>query len=226
MTYRHRLALSSLCLLLACGPGDDETTSDSNTGTATTGATTTGPTTSDATGDATSATTTTDTTPTTSTSEPATTTTATDSDPTLSSTTIDASTGDDTTTGVVPGFERFRMDTAAGPCPPNGDCDGFIELLATGMLRVEPFGEPGDPVTEAQVAPEDFDAAVAVFADAALIALLDGPDPVCDPPTDIFESMLVDLDGTEHKADTTFCAQPPVAAAREMAQSLADKYAP
>ena len=31
----------------------------------------------------------------------------------------------------------------------------------------------------------------AVFADPALVALLDGPDPACNPPTDIFESMLV-----------------------------------
>lgn len=130
-------------------------------------------------------------------------------------------------TGVdVGGFERFRLANAAGPCMPGGDCDGFVELLSTGMLHVEKFGEVGNPLYEAEVDPADFAAAVAVFTDPALLAVLDGPDPLCNPPTDIFESMLVEIDGASHEATTTTCDQPPLVAARMMAASLRDKYAP
>lgn len=120
-------------------------------------------------------------------------------------------------------FERFELRSAAGPCPTD-DCDGFIELQSSGLLRVEAFGEAS--VTEVEVSAEDLAAAAAVFADPALIALLDGEDPVCDPPDDIFESMLVVLDGATHDAATTDCGQPPIAAARAMAQSLRDAYVP
>jgi hypothetical protein len=198
---------SSLCLLLACGPGDGETAGDSTT----------------ATSDASTSTTATDTTPTTSATDAATTT---DSDPTTSGTTSELTTGDDTTTGVATDFERFRTDFAAGPCGPEMDCDGFVELLGSGELMYEEFGQPGNPLMMAQLTPEDLDAAAAVFTDPALLALLDGSDPVCDPPTDIFEAMIVEVDGVTHKSGTTGCAQPPVAAAREMAQGLVEKYMP
>ena len=136
-------------------------------------------------------------------------------------------TGVGSTTGVdVAGFERFTMTMAAGPCPPDLDCDGFIEVLGSGLLRVEPFGELGDPVTEAMLAPEDLAAALPVFADPSLRAVLDGPEPLCNPPTDIFESMTVVVDGVSHDATTTFCDQPPLVAARMMATTLRDKYVP
>lgn len=142
-------------------------------------------------------------------------------------TTGDATTGAGSTTGIdVSGFERFTMNTAAGPCPPNFDCDGFIEVLASGLLRVETFGEVGDPVKEVELSPEDLAAAVQVFTDPALLALLDGQDPLCNAPTDIFESMLVVVDAMSHDASTTVCDQPPVAAARDMAVGLSDKYLP
>lgn len=141
--------------------------------------------------------------------------------------TSSGSTGEGSTTGVnVDAFERFLMSSAAGPCGPGGDCDGFVELLASGTLRVETFGDVTKVVTEVEISPEDFDAAVLVFADPALLALLDGSDPVCDPPTDIFESMTVEIDGTTHESSTTACADPPVAAAREMAVSLRTEYVP
>lgn len=134
-------------------------------------------------------------------------------------------TGQGSTTGVdVSGFERFTMNIAAGPCPPEADCDGFIEVMASGLLRVETFGEVGDPVSEAALSPEDLAAALQVFADPALLALLDGPDPACEPPTDIFESMTVVVDAVSHDTTTTFCDQPPIAAARDMAIALSEKY--
>lgn len=138
-----------------------------------------------------------------------------------------ASSDGGSTTGIdVQGFERFLMTSAAGPCKPGNDCDGFIELLDTRMLRVEIFGDVSETVTEVEISEEDFAAAVLVFADPALLDLLDGPDPVCDPPTDIFESMTVQLEGVVHDAATTFCDQAPVAAARQTAIALREEYVP
>lgn len=137
------------------------------------------------------------------------------------------STGAGSTTGIdVSGFERFRMSMGAGPCPPMEDCDGFVELLSTMTLRVEKFGDVGNPVTEVAISAEDYAAAVQVFADPALVALLDGPDPACNPPTDIFESMEVVIDGSAHDAGTTLCDQPPIAAARDKATALQQQYVP
>lgn len=130
------------------------------------------------------------------------------------------------TTGEPVAFDLFRKSSAAGPCPPDSDCDGFVELLASGTLRVEKFGDVGNPVTEIDISPEDFAAAVAVFTDPALLAILDGPDPACNPPTDIFEQMLLTIDGADHDAATTLCDQPPIAAARDKANDLQTKYVP
>lgn len=132
----------------------------------------------------------------------------------------------DTSTGEVTDFERFRIDNAAGLCPPDVDCDGFTELLGTRLLRVSRFGEVGDPVTEVEISAEDFTAAVQVFAAPELLALLDGPDPLCNAPTDVFETMLVEVGGSSHDAETVFCDQAPLGAARDMAEMLATKYAP
>lgn len=210
-----------LTLASACGPGTDDATSgsgDTTQGPSTTAATeTTTPTTSASTGSSSSAS--------------DSTTAATGDMGSTSASTADTGTGagstGDLTTGVDVGdFERFKQSSAAGPCAPNADCDGFVELLASRKLRVETFGEIGNPVVEADVSEEDFLAAVAVFADPALVALLDGPDPACNPPTDIFESMLLDLGGVTHDTSTTACDQPPIAAARAMAGTLVAKYVP
>jgi hypothetical protein len=138
----------------------------------------------------------------------------------------DSSTGLEETTGEPAQFDRFTLKKAAGPCPPESDCDGFVELLSTGTLRVEKFGDVGDAVTEVEISAEDLEAAVAVFADPALVAVLDGPDPLCDPPPDVFESMELVLDGELHDATTTICPQPPLQAARDAADALRSKYVP
>ncbi len=215
MNLRRPLLIALLWpLALACGGGDGKTdgTSEASTETATTGATTDTGTSDTPTSEAS-----------TSTGEPTSSTGATD---TSTGDTGTSSTTGDSTTGELPGFERYKLTRAAGPCPPDLDCSGFIELLAPGTLRVEPFGVVGDPVTEAQISAEDFTAAVQVFAAADLVALLDAPDPLCNPPTDIFEAMLVEIDGGSHDADTTTCEQAPLVAARDMANMLAMKYAP
>ena len=215
-----------LTLAAACGPGTDDATSGGSSGTtqgpSTTAATeTTTPTTSASTDGSTGAGGSTTAVTAADTGDPSSTSAA-----TADTGTSAGSTGDLTTGVVVGDFERFKQSKAAGPCAPNADCDGFVELLASRKLRVEPFGEVGNPVIEADVSEEDFLAAVAVFADPALVALLDGPDPACNPPTDIFESMLLELGGVTHDVTTTACQQPPIAAAREMAGSLVTKYVP
>jgi hypothetical protein len=132
----------------------------------------------------------------------------------------------DSTTGEPAQFERFTLRSAAGPCPPDADCDGFVELLSTRLLRVEKFGDLSEFVTEVEIDEADFAEAVAVFTDPELIALLAEPGPLCDPPTDVFESMELAASGQVHSATTTGCDQPPLAAARMTASALREQYAP
>lgn len=221
-----RLIHGVLCALaVGCGGGDGKTEGSSDTSAAQTteasdtSATTAGPSTSDT---PTSAATTG---PDTSTSATETSATGTSGEP---GTTAELSTsaGDSSTGAELAEFERFKLTRAAGPCPPDMDCDGFIELLASGLLRVEPFGEQGDPVTEVEISGDDLAMAAQVFADPELIALLDAPEPLCNPPSDVFETMLVEADGMSHDADTVFCDQAPLVAARDTANALAMKYAP
>lgn len=188
------------------GPDTGDTPTDGGTGTGTGGDTTTGVSTMATSG-------TTGVTETTSTTAV---------DPDTSAGTTEAGTTGET----LSGFERFKLSRAAGPCPPNSDCDGFIELLADRTLRVEPFGEQGDPVTEVEISEEDQAAAVQVFAAIALVDVLDSPEPLCNAPRDVFESMEVVIDGATHDGDTAFCDQAPLVAARDMANMLAMKYAP
>lgn len=224
-----RFTCLTLLLLTACGtdPGDTQTTGgQTDTGSTAPDPDTSGaPTTSGATSDATSssgAATGDDTSG--STAAPTT------GDPLTTSTT--ATTGpDETTTGTATtgepaGFDRFRLDRAAGPCPPDADCDGFIELLGTGLLRVEKFGDIPEDVTEVQISPDDLAAAAPIYGDPALFALLAQDDILCDPPTDVFESMELDVGGNLVKNTTTACTQPPLVAARDKANELADKYVP
>jgi hypothetical protein len=227
MTLRSISLLLTLTCAAACGDdkgGDTEATTtatDPTTGTDSTAAT--DPTTGTDSTAATDPTTTGTTDGSASEGQTDTGTAPTGTDPTGTDTT-----GTDTgTTGVdTSQFERFTVRDAAGPCPPNADCDGFIELLGTRMLRVEKFGDLDNPVTEVEIDEDDFVAAVAVFAAPELVNTLDGPDPLCNPPTDVFESMELVLDGAMHDAMTTACDLPPLVAAREMADALAMEYAP
>jgi hypothetical protein len=141
-----------------------------------------------------------------------------------SSTGTDSSGGSSSTTGDVGAFERFRLSSAAGPCPPEEDCDGYVELRADGTLEAELFGDVTDAMMMAEVTAQELADAIAVFTDPGLVALLDGADPVCKPPTDIFESMALVLDGATHDAGTTFCDQAEVAAARQVAVDLRVQY--
>lgn len=128
-------------------------------------------------------------------------------------------------------FESFRMSWGAGPCPPGGDCEGSIELLANGSLRLDTpcSGHlacdgliPG--THQAVVSAADLDATIAVLTAPDLIALLDGPRPVCEPPTDIYESVAVVMDGVEHGNETTTCTAAPLRRARDALSALVEEY--
>lgn len=145
-------------------------------------------------------------------------------DGTTSTSATDSPTGE--ATGESALFDRFTLYSAAGPCPPDSDCNGFVELLSTRILRVEKFGEVGDPVTEVEISADDFAAAVVVLADPELAALLISADPLCDPPTDVYEMMEQVLGGEIRASTTTGCDQPPVEAARMTMNALREQYAP
>ncbi len=124
--------------------------------------------------------------------------------------------------GTFESFEIFR----GGFCPPELDCTSRIELLADGTLRVDRMGEPEGPIHETTVTDVDLAAAVAVFTDPDLLALLDSGDQACNPPTDIFESMTITDDRGEHRAGITFCNFPELDAAKEAIDALVAKYLP
>ena len=138
----------------------------------------------------------------------------------------DASGGDDDASAPAWDFQRFLLTSSAGPCPPEADCDGWIELLPDATLRVEKFGELPEVVHEATITAVEFDATVPLLVDPALIALLDLPEPPCVPPTDIFEQMRLEQQAGVHENSTTACSDEPLVAVRAALFALADSYFP
>jgi hypothetical protein len=123
-------------------------------------------------------------------------------------------------------FECFTRSWGAGPCPPDADCSAFIELCAGGALRYDRFGETPVVIHETTVTPDELASAIEVLTDPDLVALLDLDEPPCEPPTDIGENMTLVARGVEHSNSTTACSDPPLVAARETLQALADAYWP
>ena len=128
-------------------------------------------------------------------------------------------------------FESFRMTWGAGPCPPNGDCEGSVELRADGTLRLDTpcsghlaCGGLIPGTYEAVVSAGDLDAAIAAVTAPDLISLLDGPRPVCEPPTDIFETVAVVMGDVEHSNETTTCDDAPLQRARDALSALVNEY--
>jgi hypothetical protein len=124
----------------------------------------------------------------------------------------------------APAFQSFRYTVEHGPCPPSSDCSGFTELGASGLLRHDCVGRLPPMVYEAMVSAADRDAAIAVLTDPALIAALDLGKPPCQPPTDLFETMILVAGDRMHGNSVTGCMQPPIAAARAMLDKLVQKY--
>lgn len=126
---------------------------------------------------------------------------------------------------VAGSFESVSL-FRGGFCPPTADCTSRVELFADGTLRVDKLGELDGTIHETTVTDVDLADAVAVITDPALLALLDGGDQVCAPPTDIFESLTVTDDQGEHRAGITFCGNAELEAARDALGALVDKYLP
>ena len=122
------------------------------------------------------------------------------------------------------GFERFLYNAGGGLCPPNSDCSTSTELLASGLLRHDCMGQVPVVVHEAMVPPGDRDSVIAVLTDPALVALLDQPNPPCQPPTDVSESMALFFGGKTHKNSVTLCQQQPIVTARNALAKLVARY--
>lgn len=128
-------------------------------------------------------------------------------------------------------FESFRRAWGAGPCPPGGDCAGSVALLADGTLRLETpctgdmmcQGLPAGTY-EVVVSDEERDAAIAVLTDPALIAILQGVEPACPAPTDVFEGMTIAFTDAEYENATTTCDAAPLVAARAVLADLVNAY--
>ena len=121
------------------------------------------------------------------------------------------------------GFESFQT-FRGGFCPPELDCSASIELGADGSLKVDLMGDPDGGVHEATVSDSDLADAIAVLTSSDLLLILDGTDPACPMPTDIFESMTLSDENGEHRTSVTFCDQPAIQAARDVLNNLKDKY--
>lgn len=126
----------------------------------------------------------------------------------------------------VAAFRSFRLFRSYGPCPPEmEDCDGYTELLADGTLLHDPVGEAVVEPYSAMITDAELSEAIDVLLDSELIDLLDYDGPVCDPPTDIYESMtLAEEDGIQHSNATTMCNDAPLAAARNLIRELEESY--
>ncbi len=123
----------------------------------------------------------------------------------------------------VPSFQSFET-FRGGFCPPQADCSASIKLLADGSLFVDRMGEPDVGVHTATVSESDLSAAIEILTAPALMSILDGSDPACPAPTDVFESMTLVDDNGEHRTSITFCNQAPINAARAALNDLAAKY--
>jgi hypothetical protein len=124
------------------------------------------------------------------------------------------------------GFQSFRLFMAGGLCEPNDDCASSIELSSDGTLLVDRWGEFPVVVHEATVASVDLAAAVPVLTNPALVALLDGPVLLCSQVFDYVVFMEVVLADGVHQGNVTTCQDPPIQAALDAMEGLAETYLP
>ncbi len=123
-------------------------------------------------------------------------------------------------------FESFRLTQSFGPCPPESDCVGYLDLDGAGKLLRDPLSSPSAPVPSATVTAAELASAIAIFTDPALVSLLDADAAPCVPPTDVFESMKLVAGGVAHQNSTTMCDDAPIKAARDLIYQLGNKYLP
>jgi hypothetical protein len=124
-------------------------------------------------------------------------------------------------------FQKFRFTNSAGPCAPEMDCLGVIELASNGTLSYDKFGElPVGSVHTATVTQAELDAAILVLTNSSLIDLLNTPGLICNPPTDAYESMTLSIEGASYSHETTSCDNQPISDARQTLNTLVNKYFP
>jgi len=124
-------------------------------------------------------------------------------------------------------FQSFKFVSGAGPCPPDMDCSGFIELSADGTLLVDNIGElPRGTVHQIQITPSELESMRVVLTSPELRARLDEGGQDCPAIHDIWESMSLTLDGRVHAHTTTACSDEPILQARRAILALAKKYFP
>jgi len=123
-------------------------------------------------------------------------------------------------------FERFLLTGHETPCPreARGDCQSFAELRSDGTLRMDPWGEPGSPVLEAQVPGAALAQAIPALTDPQLLALL-GRAAAC-PTANHTETILVRLAGADHQNATGYCNEGPIQAVRAAIQGLTTQHFP
>jgi hypothetical protein len=117
---------------------------------------------------------------------------------------------------AAPRFDRIRWteDEAACHAYAKGDCVASLDIAADGTVVLDPWGEPGAAVLRGTLTPADLEALSAAFTSAGLLGVL-GRAPVCDG-ADASETMLVIIDGAEHRADTGMCNVDPLLEARRV----------
>jgi hypothetical protein len=133
---------------------------------------------------------------------------------------------DDITCPRLGAFESFRHELGAGPCAPNDDCSQFTELQASGLLRVDCYGQVPVVVHEVTLPAAERDAVIATLTDPALVSLLDLGKPPCPPPTDVGETMTLTEGGRKHTNSVTLCQQQPIESARKALEKMVFKYLP
>jgi hypothetical protein len=88
-----------------------------------------------------------------------------------------------------PDLDRESQSVAygwwGGPCPPDNDCDGFIQLLTDGTLRLNRSGEYPPIAYSARVSDSELATVMALAEDADLVTFLESREKCPHPlPTD------------------------------------------
>ena len=133
---------------------------------------------------------------------------------------------DDDDSAATAVFELFRITESFGPCPPDWDCWGFIEISADGLLRVDVLDQLPVEVHESKLSDPDVAEVLPALTDPALVAILAADELPCMKVDDVYELMEVVLDGVTHANETTNCDLPVIAAARQAMENLALDFGP
>lgn len=113
-----------------------------------------------------------------------------------------------------PRFDRIRWTDRDESCHPvgKGDCVSALDISADGTIVLDPWGDPGAAPVTATLTAADLAALSAVFTGAPFLETI-GQAEVCEG-ADGSETMMVVIDGVEHRNDTGMCNDDAIYAAR------------